>query len=104
MLMLIPIATPQALGLLIRATRKHDQLRMDDLAGAAGVGPVFLREVERGKTTVQMGRVMQLLAELGIELKADVPDEIAPEFAALTLAGVKPLTPRKPRKAAPGKP
>lgn len=68
---------------------------MDDLAGSAGVGPVFVREVERGKTTVQLGRVLQLLAELGIELQADVPDEVGPAFAALQQVGVKSLTPRK---------
>ena len=93
--MLIPIKTPQELGLLIRATRKHQKVRMDDVAGSAGVGPVFVREVERGKETVQLGRVMKLLAELGVELKADVPEDVEPAFAALKLTGVKPLKPRK---------
>ena len=45
--MLLPVKTPEELGLLVRAARKADKLRMDDVAGAAGVGPVFLREVER---------------------------------------------------------
>lgn len=93
--MFINIRSPQQLGLLIRATRKHQKLRMDDVAGSAGVGPVFVREVERGKETVQLGRVMKLLAELGIELKADVPDDIMSSLAMLTRTGVKPLTPRK---------
>jgi len=97
--MLVSITSPQQLGLLIRATRKTQKIRMDDVAGSAGVGPVFVREVERGKDTVQLGRVMKLLAELGIELKADVPDEVAPAFAQLTLVGVKPLTPRRSSKS-----
>lgn len=99
----IPITSPQQLGLLIRATRKTQKLRLDDLAGTAGVGHVFAREVERGKETVQMGRVMKLLAELGIELKAGVSPEVAPEFARLQSVGVKPLRPRRSarsRKAA----
>ena len=78
--MLMPIHSPRQLGLLIRATRRTQKLRIDDTAGTAGVGHVFVREVERGKPTVQVGRVMQLLAELGIELKAEVPDAALPEF------------------------
>jgi y4mF family transcriptional regulator len=93
--MIVTITTPQELGLLLRATRKRQKLRMDDLAGSAGVGPVFVREVERGKPTVQLGKVMQLLAELGVELHADVPADVGPVFDALRKAGVKPLTPRR---------
>lgn len=91
----IPITSPQELGLLLRATRKQQDLRMDDLAGSAGVGPVFVREVERGKPTVQLGRVMQLLAELGVVLYADVPADVHPVFEALKKSGVKPLKPRR---------
>lgn len=93
--MKIPITSPQELGLLLRATRKQQDLRMDDLAGTAGVGPVFVREVERGKATVQLGKVMQLLAELGIALHVDVPAEVGPVFEALKKTGVKPLKPRR---------
>jgi transcriptional regulator with XRE-family HTH domain len=93
--MLVNIDSPSQLGLLIRAVRKHQKVRMDDVAGSAGVGPVFVREVERGKETVQLGRVMKLLAELGIELRADVPDEVTDTLVMLKLKGVKPYTPRK---------
>jgi y4mF family transcriptional regulator len=93
--MIIPISTSQELGLLLRATRKQQDLRMDDLAGSAGVGPVFVREVERGKPTVQLGKVMQLLAELGVVLHADVPADVGPVFEALKKSGVKPLKPRR---------
>ena len=91
-------ASPQELGLLIRATRKSQKIRLDDLAGSARVGHVFAREVERGKPTVQLGRVMRLLAELGIELKADVPSDVMQEIARLEAAGVKPLRPRRGAK------
>lgn len=97
--MLIDIPSPQALGLLIRATRKTQKLRMDDLAGSASVGPVFVREVERGKETVQLGRVMQLLSELGITLKADLPDDALPALEGLRQTGVKPLKRRQPKPA-----
>lgn len=98
--MLISIKSPEQLGLLIRAVRKHQKIRMDDIAGSAGVGPVFVREVERGKETVQLGRVMQILAELGIELRADVPDEVQDTLSALKAKGVKPFSPRQRTTAA----
>lgn len=99
--MQIMIQSPKTLGLLIRATRKTQRIRMDDLAGSAGVGPVFVREVERGKETVQLGRVLNLLAELGIELRADIPDKVLPAFERLRQSGVKPLKPRRPKESVP---
>lgn len=39
---------------------------------------------------------MKLLAELGIELKADVPEGVVAAFVALRLTGVKPLKLRRP--------
>lgn len=46
--MLITASSPQQLGLLVRATRKTQKLRMDDLAGSAGAGPVFVRDSDGG--------------------------------------------------------
>jgi hypothetical protein len=91
----IKITKPQDLGLLIRATRKQQKLRLDDVAGSAGLGPVFVREVERGKETVQFGRVIRLLQELGIELNADVADDVLANFEKLQIEGVKPLPPKR---------
>jgi transcriptional regulator with XRE-family HTH domain len=93
--MLVPIRSPKELGILIRAARRTQKLRIDDTAGTAGVGHVFVRDVERGKPTVQLGRVMQLLAELGIELKAEVLDAVTPELRRLQSTGLKPLKSRR---------
>lgn len=93
--MKLTIKTPAELGLLIRAARKQQKVRMDDVAGSAGVGPVFVREVERGKSTVQLGRVLRLLEELGIELHADVSDAVRPAYERLKAQGLKPLSPRR---------
>lgn len=71
--MRVPIANTHDLGLLIRAARKAGKVRMDDLPMA---GPVFVRHVERGKETAQIGRVLRLLDELGIRLVADAPDNV----------------------------
>jgi ribosome-binding protein aMBF1 (putative translation factor) len=93
--MLIPIASADQLGRLVRATRRAQQLRLDDTAGAVGVGHVFVRDVEHGKPTVQLGRVLQLLAELGIELKAEVSDAAFTEYNRLQSTGMKPLKTRR---------
>jgi transcriptional regulator with XRE-family HTH domain len=98
--MLIDITSVIELGLLIRAARKSQKVRLDDVAGTAGVGPVFVREVEHGKETAQIGRVMKVLAELGIELKADVPEDVIAALAALRTTGMKPLKSRKLRSKA----
>ncbi len=79
----------------MRASRKAQNVRLDDLAGSAGVGHVFVREVEHGKPTVQLGRVLKLLAEVGIELKADVPDEAIDVLALLRATGSRPLEGRR---------
>jgi hypothetical protein len=96
----IPIKTPQELGLAIRATRRVQKVRLDDVSGSAGVGHVFTREVEHGKETVQLGRVLRLLEELGIKLMADVPDEAMAELAHLRKTGLRPLKPRASRTPA----
>jgi transcriptional regulator with XRE-family HTH domain len=96
---LITILSPQQLGLLIRATRRTQKLRLDDTAGRVGVGHVFVREVERGKPTVQLGRVMRLLGELGIDLKAEVPGAVMTELRRLESVGLKPLKPRRASKS-----
>ena len=88
------IHTVADLGLILRAVRKSQGLRLDDLAGSAGVGHVFAREVEHGKATVQMGRVLKLLQEAGLQLTVDIPSRALEQFEALQSTGLKPLKPR----------
>ena len=98
--MKIPIKSVADLGLLARATRRGNHLRLDDVAGSANLGPVFVGDVEHGKETVQFGRVLRLLDELGIELIADVPQAALGEIEKLKAKGVKPRTPRAGKKSA----
>ncbi|MCB9875943.1 MAG: helix-turn-helix transcriptional regulator [Planctomycetaceae bacterium] len=65
-----------AIGQIIRDERKELGLRQDELAAASGVGLRFLVELERGKSTVQMGKVLDVLAALGCELQIKRPDGI----------------------------
>lgn len=75
--MRIPIHSVADLGLAIRAVRRHSHVRIDDLAATAGVSKQFTQDVEHGKPTVQLGRVLKLLVELGLPLELDIPAEAA---------------------------
>lgn len=78
------IQSTEELGLVIRAVRKSTQVRQDDLAAMVGVSRQFTVDVEKGKPTVQMARVLRLLKELGIELSVDIPSAASKELDLLT--------------------
>lgn len=56
------------LGTFVRTNRKHVKLTQVEAARSAGVGPRFLGELEKGKETVRLGTVLQVLDALGLEL------------------------------------
>lgn len=56
------------LGAIIRARRKQLALTQLDLAGLANSGNRFIVEVENGKPTVQLQKVLDLMQLLGLEL------------------------------------
>ena len=56
------------LGEYIRAKRKLYNLTQMELAERSGVGVRFVRELERGKATVQLDKVNMVLALFGEEL------------------------------------
>ncbi len=79
------IQSAEELGRVIRAVRKSSQVRQDDLAAVVGVSRQFTVDVEKGKPTVQLGRVLRLLQELGIELSVDIPLAASNELEQLAL-------------------
>lgn len=56
------------IGKIARAARKRQGLTQLDLAGLAGKSNRFLIDLERGKETLQMQMVLDVLALLGLEL------------------------------------
>ena len=64
--------TTKQLGELVRQRRKSLGLTQIEAAGLCGMGERFLRELEFGKSTVQLGKVLQVLAGLVIALSLDV--------------------------------
>lgn len=57
-----------SIGEYIQAKRKLHGLTQVELAERSGVGVRFVRELERGKPTVQLDKVNQVLALFGEEL------------------------------------
>ena len=81
--MKIPIHEANAIGTVIKATRKSQDIRQDDAAGSIGVSENFLGKAERGSETVQWGKLFQVLDGLGIQVIFDVPDNVAPHLQDL---------------------
>lgn len=57
------------LGEYIRAKRKQHNITQVELAERSGVGIRFVRELEKGKLTVQLDKVNQVLGLFGETLK-----------------------------------
>jgi HTH-type transcriptional regulator / antitoxin HipB len=56
------------LGALVRAQRKRLALKQLDIAGLANTGNRFVVELENGKPTVQLQKVLDVMDLLGLEV------------------------------------
>ena len=77
--MQVKLETAGEIGQWIWAVRKSQGMRQDDLAALVGASHVFLGDVERGKESVQWGRLFSVLRELGIEVRVDLPLDRTPD-------------------------
>jgi len=66
----------EEIGIIIRQARLAQGLRQDQLAAAAGVGLRFLVELERGKPTVRLAKVLAVLNALGCRLDVTPPSSL----------------------------
>lgn len=62
-------------GNLIRDARKKAKLTQADLAAASGIGERFVRELEKGKESCQLGKALLVAHMLGIKIEAKLPPE-----------------------------
>jgi y4mF family transcriptional regulator len=62
------IADSKSLGSLVRQERKAQGLTQEELAGLTGVGVRFVRELEAGKESCQVGLALQVAKALGLVL------------------------------------
>jgi y4mF family transcriptional regulator len=65
--------TPLEIGRIIRTARKDAGLLQDELAAAAGVGTRFVVEIENGKSSAQIGKVLAVLDALGCRVSLEPP-------------------------------
>lgn len=75
--MKVPLNSAKDLGPVLRAVRKAQNLRQDDMAGSVKVSENFLGKVERGSESVQWGLLFRVLTDLGVRIELDVPDVAA---------------------------
>jgi transcriptional regulator with XRE-family HTH domain len=57
------------IGGAVRSRRKGDGLTLVDAAGLCNVNYRFLSNLENGKPTVRLDKVLQVLAALGLEFE-----------------------------------
>ena len=76
------VPTPADIGRVVRALRKDAGLRQFELAGAAGLGLRFIVDLEAGKPTAQIGKVLQVLDVLGCSV--DIVPPPGPRFVPLS--------------------
>lgn len=57
------------LGKLIKDTRKLQGLTQADLAISANVGVRFIVDLEKGKETAQIGKILQVCQMLGLKIE-----------------------------------
>jgi HTH-type transcriptional regulator / antitoxin HipB len=62
------IADVAQIGAAIRNKRRAIGMRQSELAALSGVGTRFLSDLENGKTTAEIGKALQVLQRLGLDL------------------------------------
>ncbi|MDP9175309.1 MAG: helix-turn-helix transcriptional regulator [Planctomycetota bacterium] len=65
--------TPQQIGQLVKKARKTLGVTQKDLALTSGTGLRFIIELEQGKPTCQIGKVLTVLHTLGITVELTLP-------------------------------
>ena len=65
--------SPEQLGAAIRARRRQLKVTQKDLAMTCGTGLRFIIDLEKGKPTCQIGKILQVLQALGLKLQIGSP-------------------------------
>lgn len=65
--------TPKTIGETVRKTRKLLKVTQKDLALTSGTGLRFIIDLEKGKPTAQIGKIITVLNTLGIQLELRHP-------------------------------
>ena len=65
--------TPKQIGGSVKAARKIMGVTQKDLALTSGTGLRFIIELEKGKPTCQVGKVLSVLQTAGIGISLSLP-------------------------------
>jgi len=65
------IQSTKDLAFLVRSRRKELKVTQKDLAMTCGTGLRFIVDLEKGKSTCQVGKVLRVLETLGLDLAAE---------------------------------
>jgi len=65
--------TPKQIGELVKSVRKQMGATQKDLALTSGTGLRFIIELEQGKPTSQIGKVLTVLNTLGVNISLTPP-------------------------------
>jgi y4mF family transcriptional regulator len=65
--------TVKEIGLIIQKKRKSQGMTQPQLAMACGTGIRFIVDIEAGKETCQIGKVLMVLQMLGISITLNEP-------------------------------
>ena len=65
--------TAKEIGQIIRDTRKQQGLTQPQLAMACGTGVRFIVDMESGKETCQIGKVLNVIRMLGLKTIVEAP-------------------------------
>lgn len=63
-----PAKNPAEIGMIVRQARKEAGLRQAQAAALCGVGTRFLSDLENGKPTLHLGKVLKVLHGFGLRL------------------------------------
>lgn len=69
------VTRKEDVGEFVSRVRKENKLTQEELADVAKVGRRFLIELEKGKDTVELGKVFDVLAALKIEMFLRLPHD-----------------------------
>ena len=60
------VTSSKEIGEIIREARKQIKMKQAEAAGLCGVGTRFFSELENGKNTLHVGKVLEVLKKFGL--------------------------------------
>ena len=91
--MAVEVHDSRVLGRLVRRARRATGLTQIELARMAGLGERFIVDLERGKATCEIGKVLEVMTMLKLRMIVEPPAEISTADLESDLP-----RPRRPRR------